>query len=95
MSFSVAMVSGAEEASHLPEMDKPGGLRTSLAVQWLRLCASNTGGVGLIPGLGTKMPHAVWHSQNKKPHGFRRGRRQRFSSFTCFQLEISITLAMS
>ena len=60
MSFSVAMVSGAEEASHLPEMDKPGGLRTSLAVQWLRLCASNTGGVGLIPGQGTKMPHATW-----------------------------------
>ena len=27
---------------------------TSLVVQWLRLCAPNAGGVGLIPGLGTR-----------------------------------------
>ena len=39
---------------------------TSLAVQWLRLCASDTGGVGLIPGWGTKIPHATWSSQIKK-----------------------------
>ena len=32
---------------------------TSLVVQWLRLHASNAGGVGLIPGLGTKSPHAA------------------------------------
>ena len=30
-------------------------LETSLAVQWLRLCASNARCMGLIPGLGTKM----------------------------------------
>ena len=66
MSFSVAMDSGAGEASHLPEMDKSGGLRTSLAVQWLRLCASSTGDVGLISGQGTKMPHAGWYSKKKK-----------------------------
>ena len=66
MSFSVAMDSGAGEASHLPEMDKSGGLRTSLAVQWVRLCASNTGDVGLISGQGTKMPHAGWYSKKKK-----------------------------
>ena len=27
---------------------------TSLAVQWLRLCAPNAGGPGLIPGRGTR-----------------------------------------
>ena len=30
---------------------------TSLAVQWLRPCASNAGGVGSIPGWGTKISH--------------------------------------
>ena len=41
---------------------KTGCPGTSLAIQWLRLCASNVGGVGLIPGLGTKTPHdcGVW-----------------------------------
>ena len=28
-------------------------------VQWLRLYASSAGGTGLIPGLGTKIPHAT------------------------------------
>ena len=28
----------------------------SLVVQWLRLCASNAGGTGSIPGHGTKTP---------------------------------------
>ena len=32
---------------------------TSLAVQRLRLPASNAGGVGSIPGRGTKIPHAT------------------------------------
>ena len=32
----------------------PGG--TSMAVQWLRLFASNVGGTGWIPGWGTKTP---------------------------------------
>ena len=31
---------------------------TSLVVQWLRPCASTAGGTGLIPGQGTKIPHA-------------------------------------
>ena len=31
----------------------------SLAVQWLGLRASTAGGTGLIPGQGTKIPHAV------------------------------------
>ena len=33
-------------------------------IQWLRLCAFNAGGKGLVPGQGTKMPHA--HSVAKK-----------------------------
>ena len=36
---------------------------TSLAVQWLRLQASVAGGMGSIPGQGTKIPHAARHSQ--------------------------------
>ena len=39
---------------------------TSLAVQWLRLRTSTTGGTGLIPGQGTKIPHAAWCSQKKR-----------------------------
>ena len=39
---------------------------TSLVVQWLRLPASTAGGTGLIPGLGTTIPHAVRHGQKKK-----------------------------
>ena len=40
--------------------------RTSLAAQWLGLHACTTGGMGPIPGCGTKIPHATWHSQKKK-----------------------------
>jgi hypothetical protein len=32
---------------------------TSLAVWLLRLHTANAGGMGLIPGWGTKIPHAV------------------------------------
>ena len=43
---------------------------TSLLVQWLGLHASTAGGMGSIPGWGTKVPCAVWHGQkifkNKK-----------------------------
>ena len=38
---------------------------TSLAVQWLKLCASNTGVVGSIPGCGSKILHATWFSQKR------------------------------
>ena len=40
-------------------------------VQWLRLRASTEGGAGWIPGQGTKISQATWHSQKKKksyPH---------------------------
>ena len=39
---------------------------TSLVVQWLRLRASTAGGMGSIPGWGTKILHAVWRGQNKQ-----------------------------
>ena len=39
-------------------------------VQWLRLCSPTVGATGLIPGQGTRIPHATWSSQkifkNKK-----------------------------
>ena len=41
-------------------------LGTSLAVQWLRLHASNAGGMSSIPGQGTKIPHAEGHGHKKK-----------------------------
>ena len=39
---------------------------TSLAVQWLRLRAPTTRDVGLIPGWGTRIPHASRRGQRKK-----------------------------
>ena len=39
---------------------------TQRVVQCLRLCASKAGAKGSIPGLGTKIPHVLWHSQKKK-----------------------------
>ena len=41
---------------------------TSLAVQWLRLRVSNAGGEVLIPGWGTKIPHARGGQKKKKQH---------------------------
>ena len=38
----------------------------SLVAQWLRLHASFAGGTGLIPGWGTKIPHAVGQGQKTK-----------------------------
>ena len=35
------------------------GVGTSLVVQWLRPQTSTAGGMGLIPGWGTKIPHAM------------------------------------
>ena len=39
---------------------------TSLVVQWLGLHTSSAGGVGLIPGWGTNIPHVVWRDQQKQ-----------------------------
>jgi len=35
-------------------------------VQWLRLCTSNAGGVGLIPGCETKIPQGTGYGQKLK-----------------------------
>ena len=40
--------------------EKPAWGGTSLAAQWLGLCASNARGTGLIPSQGTKIPHTTW-----------------------------------
>ena len=48
-------------------------LKTPLVVQWLRLCASNAGALGLIPGWKTKISHAItktWHSQKNEYNFF-------------------------
>ena len=34
-------------------------LGTSLAIQWLRLCASTAGGMGSVPGWGASILHAM------------------------------------
>ena len=39
---------------------------TSLMVQWLKFQAPNAGGMGLIPGQGTKIPHAARHGKKIK-----------------------------
>ena len=40
---------------------------TSLTAQWLRLHTSIAGGMGSIPGQGTKIPNAtVWCGQKEK-----------------------------
>jgi len=37
-------------------------------VQWLGLHPSNAGGMGLIPGWGTKIPHAYTAQPKNKQH---------------------------
>ena len=41
------------------------GPGTSLVVQWLRLHASNAGGVGSVPGWGTEIPYAMGYGKKK------------------------------
>ena len=40
-------------------------LKDSLVVQWLRLQTSTAGGTSSIPGLGTKIPHAMRSKQKE------------------------------
>jgi len=44
-------------------MDKEDMVGTSLEVQWLRLCGSTAGGVGLISGQGTNILYVLRCSQ--------------------------------
>ena len=39
---------------------------TSLAVQWLRLCTSNAGDIGLVSGQATEIPHACQKQKTAK-----------------------------
>ena len=41
-----------------------------LAVQWLSVHPITAGGMGSIPGRGTKIPHTVWHNQKSKSFKF-------------------------
>ena len=43
-----------------------GACGTSLVVRWLSLHTSNAEGADLVPGQGTKFPHAMQHSQKVK-----------------------------
>ena len=57
------MVSKCIQEFRDPPPFKRWSLGNSLAVQWLGLWASTTGGTGSIPGRGTKIPHAARQSQ--------------------------------
>ena len=54
---------GGQISDCFPEGKRLEVWRTCLVVQWLRFCTSNAGGMGLIPGQGTKIPHAARCSQ--------------------------------
>ena len=47
------------ELNHLPFLSQTFS-GTSRESQWIRLCASTTGGAGSIPGRRTKIRHAGW-----------------------------------
>ena len=55
---------GSQKIVNNPKEDREGW--TSLVVQQLRLHASNAGDVGLIPGQGTNIPHAMLSQAKKK-----------------------------
>ena len=58
---------GSSVSSYLvPCCNKSDSAGSSLVVQWVRLCASNAEGVGLISDWGTKILHALWCSQKTK-----------------------------
>ena len=57
---------------------------TSLVVQWLRLCAPNAGGLGSIPGQGTRshMPQLrARMPQLKTPHAATKTRRSQINKY--------------
>lgn len=57
-------------ARHFNQVGEISGLkiedRTSLGVQWIRLCTSNTRDLGSIPGLRTTVPHASMAKKNRR-----------------------------
>ena len=52
-------------------------------VQWLGLRASTAGGVGLIPGQGTKIMHVVWQKKKKKSSHHKERKKKRIPP-VCF-----------
>ena len=52
--------------------------RTSPVVQWVRLCASTTGGMGLIPGQRIKILQATQHAPISTPTKKKKGRELSF-----------------
>ena len=40
-------------------------------MHWLRFCASTAGGMGSVPGRGTKIFHAARHGQKKRKEEMR------------------------
>ena len=56
-------------------------VRTSPVVQWLRPHTLNAEGMGLIPGWGTKIPHATQRGQEKKS-------REAFKTFKALKTDI-------
>ena len=63
-------------------------LGTSLVVQWLRLCAFNAGDERLIPGQGTKVPHAI-RSKHRNKYFFKKDTEMNLTTFlpsTAFDL---------
>ena len=47
-------------------MDFKTSIGTTLAIHGLRLCTSNAGAIGMIPGQRTKMLHAMRYGKKKK-----------------------------
>ena len=45
---------------------KTGVIGPSQVVQWLRVCTSTAGGMGLIPGWGTRILYTVWLGKKQK-----------------------------
>ena len=52
--------------ANLPVKNESGTLGTSLVIQWLRLHSCIVGGMGSIPGEGSKIPRAAWCSQKNR-----------------------------
>ena len=50
----------------LMQKKKKESKRTSLGVQWLRLCTSTAGGIGSTPGPGAKIPDDLQQGQKKR-----------------------------
>ena len=56
----------------------------SVAVQWLRLHASIAGGMGWIPGQGTRIPHATQRGQKKTPKPPNKQKTNKTSAFLMY-----------